>query len=141
MSRSGYSDDCDNEWSAICWRGAVASAIRGRRGQAFLREMAQAMDAMPEKKLFVGEIVAEDGGVCAIGSVAIKRGVDTKRIDPEDRDQVAAVFGISPAMAAEIAYMNDEYFEPWREELPPEERWKKVRAWVESKIIKEEVKP
>jgi hypothetical protein len=37
MSRSGYSDDLEN-WSLIRWRGAVASAIRGRRGQAFLRE-------------------------------------------------------------------------------------------------------
>lgn len=29
MSRSGYSDGCDNEWELICYRGAVASAARG----------------------------------------------------------------------------------------------------------------
>jgi len=47
MSRSGYSDDCDDQWSLICWRGAVKSAIRGKRGQAFLKEMLAALDALP----------------------------------------------------------------------------------------------
>ena len=46
MSRSGYTDDMEDMWQHICWRGAVASAIRGRRGQAFLREMLAAMDAI-----------------------------------------------------------------------------------------------
>jgi hypothetical protein len=46
MSRSGYSDD-HSEWDLIRWRGAVASAIRGKRGQAFLRELLVALDAMP----------------------------------------------------------------------------------------------
>ncbi|KGC50992.1 hypothetical protein DO66_5867 [Burkholderia pseudomallei] len=36
MSRSGYSDDCGG-WSLIRWRGAVNSAIKGARGQKFLR--------------------------------------------------------------------------------------------------------
>lgn len=35
MSRSGYSDDCYG-WELICWRGAVNSAIKGKRGQSFL---------------------------------------------------------------------------------------------------------
>jgi hypothetical protein len=37
MSRSGYSDDYgdDEPWQLIMWRGAVASAFRGRRGQPF----------------------------------------------------------------------------------------------------------
>ena len=39
MSRSGYSDDLDN-WDLIRWRGQVSSAIRGKRGQGFLRELA-----------------------------------------------------------------------------------------------------
>ena len=45
MSRSGYSDDCDT-WPLICWRGAVASALRGRRGQQFLIELRDALDAI-----------------------------------------------------------------------------------------------
>ena len=37
MSRSGYSDDCE---TMGLWRGAVERAIYGKRGQTFLREMA-----------------------------------------------------------------------------------------------------
>ncbi len=56
MSRSGYSEDGD-QWQMIKWRGAVASAFRGRRGQAFLREMRDALDALPVKRLLRDELV------------------------------------------------------------------------------------
>lgn len=57
MSRSGYVDDMGDQWAMIRYRGAVSSAIRGRRGQAFLREMLAALDAMPEKRLISGALV------------------------------------------------------------------------------------
>ena len=57
MSRSGYVDDMCDQWAMIRYRGAVRSAIRGRRGQAFLREMLAALDAMPEKRLTAGALV------------------------------------------------------------------------------------
>ena len=50
MSRHGYSDDCDNEWRAIMWSGAVKSAIKGKRGQAFLKELLAALDALEKEK-------------------------------------------------------------------------------------------
>lgn len=55
MSRSGYSDDIDN-WDLIKWRGQVASAIRGKRGQLFLRELLAALDALPNAHQLVQEI-------------------------------------------------------------------------------------
>lgn len=131
MSRSGYSDDCDNDWSAICWRGAVASAIKGRRGQAFLEEMLHAMAALPEHKLISHDL--ENGGaVCAIGSVGKARGIDMKGIDPEDYETVAAKFGISRALAQEIVYMNDEG--TWGNETP-EERFTRMRKWIEGELF------
>lgn len=57
MSRSGYVDDMCDQWALIRYRGAVSSAIRGKRGQAFLREMLAALDAMPEKRLISGVLV------------------------------------------------------------------------------------
>lgn len=127
MSRSGYSGDCEN---IAMWRGAVASAIRGRRGQAFLKEMLAAFDVLPEKKLVAWEL--EKGGeVCAIGSVGKVRGVDMSKIDPEDYEAVAATFGIAPAMAAEIVWENDEAG-PSKE--TPEERFSRVRAWIVAQI-------
>lgn len=45
MSRSGYSEELD-QWDLIRWRGQVASAIRGKRGQAFLRAMLAALSLL-----------------------------------------------------------------------------------------------
>lgn len=149
MSRSGYSDDCE-QWSMIRWRGAVASAIRGKRGQAFLRELLDALDALPEKRLIAGDIVRE-GEVCAIGALGLRRGVDMTALDPEDHEAVAGAFGIPNALACELFYENDEVSE-WTYEtvqgpvrpgqvLPyvsrrvtPEERFVRVRAWIVSSI-------
>jgi hypothetical protein len=131
MSRSGYSDDCDDN---SCWlyRGAVKSAIEGRRGQAFLKEMLAAMDALPEPKLIESELEA-DGAVCAIGSVGRARGLDMKGLDPEDPEGVAAKFGVAPALVREIVFENDdEWFSTGRE--TPEHRFNRMRAWVVNHI-------
>lgn len=132
MSRSGYSDGLDNSWELICWRGAVASSIRGKRGQAFLREMLAAMDALPEKKLIAHDL-EKDGAVCAIGSVGKARGINMADLDPEDREGVAAAFGIAPALAAEIVYMNDEWAS-WNKDTA-EDRFDRMRRWIESQLI------
>jgi len=129
MSRSGYSDDCDG-WALIRWRGAVASAMRGQRGQAFLKEMLAALDALPEKRLVRGELEA-DGAVCAIGSVGKARGVDMSKIDPYDRETVAVTFGVAEALAAEVMDVNDEQG-GYRE--TPEARYARVRRWVEEQL-------
>ena len=123
MSRSGYTDDCEN---LEMWRGAVRRAIRGKRGQAFLREMLDAMDAMPVKRL-ISDQLADHGEVCAIGVVGAKRGIDMSKIDPDEPKQVADVFGIARALAAEIEYINDEA--AFKSETP-EERWARVREWI-----------
>lgn len=131
MSRSGYIDDIENEWAMICWRGAVASAIRGARGQALLREMLAALDAMPQKRLIADDL--ERGGeVCALGAVGRKRGIDMSGLDPEDRDIIAGAFGIAPALAAEITFMNDEYY-AWKG-MTPELRFEKMRGWIAKQI-------
>lgn len=131
MSRSGYCDDGDIEnWQLICFRGAVTSSVRGKRGQAFLREMVEALDAMPEKRL-VSWGLEKGGEVCAIGSVGAKRGVDMSTLDPEDGRAVAAAFGIAEALAREIVWENDEAH--WGSETP-EQRWSRMRAWAASLI-------
>jgi len=132
MSRSGYNDDFQ-DWELICWRGAVASAIRGNRGQAFLEEMLHAMAALPERKLVSNELETTDGAVCALGAIGKSRGIDMKDLDPEDRETVAKVFGIAPALAAEIVYMNDEGC--WYGVETPEQRFARMRAWIEDQIF------
>ena len=107
MSRSGYTNDGDDNWALIRWRGAVNRALTGARGQAFLRELLAALDAMPEKSLVSSEL--ESGGeFCALGVVGRARGIDLTGIDTEDWQQVSDEFGIAGAMAREIMWENDE---------------------------------
>ncbi len=114
MSRAGYNDDGDGDnWSLIRWRGAVASAIKGARGQALLRELAAAMDAMPEKVLIAGAAAA-DGCVCTLGVVAQARGLDLQALDADmqdwEWDSIAKQLGVSPALVREVMWENDEVF-------------------------------
>lgn len=139
MSRSGYTDDMDSTWDLVMWRGAVTSAIRGKRGQAFLREMLAAMDAMPVKELIAEDLETQDGQVCAIGAVGAARGTDMEHVDPEDYNRIAAMFGIAPALAREIMYENDD--RPlWDKELKrfayedPAHRFIRMRKWIVEKL-------
>jgi hypothetical protein len=128
MGRSGYSDGCEG-WELIMWRGAVASAIRGKRGQEFLTKLLAALDALPEKRLIEGELEA-DGEVCAIGSVGRLQGIDMSKLDPYEAVDIADSFNISPALVKEIAFVNDE----WEWHATPEKRFEVVRKWAESHL-------
>lgn len=138
MSRSGYIDDWDDTWATIRARGAVVSASTGKRGQAFFRDLRDALDAMPAKRLVSDALVREDStgfeNVCALGALGKARGIDMKGVDPDDSRSVAALFGIAESLAREVVYNNDEA--NWDDETP-EQRWTRVRRWVDSQILKE----
>jgi hypothetical protein len=132
MSRSGYTDDCDDDVLALGrWRAQVASAIRGKRGQAFLRELLDALDAMPVKRLIADDLI-KDGEVCALGSVGVKRGIDMTPLDPHDPQTLSGVFGIAHQLVSEIEYENDECCT----RDTPERRWQRMHDWVSYQIIK-----
>lgn len=133
MSRSGYSDDLD-QWALIKWRGAVAAAIRGQRGQELLHGLASALDALPEKRLIAHELITDTHEVCALGAlgVACQRVEALAAVDPEDYEQVARFFNIAEALAREVQYVNDDCG-PWEGETP-EARWTRVRRWVAEQI-------
>lgn len=158
MSRAGYSDDVDDPLALGRWRAAVQAAMRGKRGQAFLREALAALDAMPDKRLIAGDLIVDGqqcmygeaelivgadelystqgvphpmGSCCLLGAVALSRNLDVSDLDPEDIESVAPRFGIADAMTREIVWANDDGG-PYRE--TPEARWKRMRAWVQSQI-------
>lgn len=135
MSRSGYSDDYDDtDYPLALYRGAVASSMRGKRGQSLLRELAEAMDAMPVKRLITHDLV-KDSDACALGVVSNARGLDVTNLDPYDIESVAGKFNIAECLAREIVYINDEHWKP----ETPEERWQRMRKWVEHKLQKSSV--
>ncbi len=144
MSRSGYTDDYGDDDPLMLgrWRGAVLSSIQGKRGQAFLREMIAALDAMPEKRLISHDLVQHAPAfvppeiampcVCAIGSVGLKRGVAMEALDPHEADQIADTFGIAVALVREIEFENDEC---GRHRETPEERWSRMRSWAKTQLV------
>jgi hypothetical protein len=145
MSRSDYSEDLD-DWALIRWRGAVISAIRGKRGQTFLKELEAALVALPQKRL-IAEKFCHNGEVCALGSVAVARKVASDKpqnqamkeveeeFDPWDYAGTAGKLGIAEALAQEIMFLNDE--NPYGENTP-EKRYEAVLRWVREQIKKGE---
>lgn len=141
MSRSGCSEDGDfDQWNYIRWRGQVASAMRGARGQSFLREAIQALEELPEKKLAPGSFAEpeEGGNFCTLGAVGRKRGTDMshlQRMAEEDDDASAdagAAFNIARAMAAEIMFENDDGGRPGETR---EQRWERMHRWLNRQLI------
>lgn len=126
MSRHGYSDDID-QWQLIKWRGQVASAIRGKRGQRLLLDLVHALDSLPEKVLIAEELVNVEGDVCALGAVGVKRGIVMDNLDPEVPEDMAEAFDVAQQLAREITYVNDE---GGRYDETPQQRWERVRAWA-----------
>lgn len=134
MSRSGYSDEGED---VALWRGQVANAIRGKRGQQFLRDLVDGLDALPEKVLIAEQLQdKETGCVCALGAVGVKRGVDLAPLEPfvvdADNEPVAKAFNIAVQLACEVQWINDEA-SPYRGETP-RARWERVRNWAISSL-------
>lgn len=131
MSRHGYVNDGDWDNNSNLYRGTVAMSIRSKRGQAFLVDLAEAMDAMPDKVLIAGELIDEEGNCCAIGAVCKSRVIDVTKIDYGDQELVGKAVGIARQMVAEIEYENDDG--GWYE--TDEQRWRRMRQWVERNIV------
>lgn len=130
MSRSGYSDE-GNVWELIRWRGAVASALRGKRGQAALKEILDALDAMPQKRLVAGDF-ERDGEYCTLGVLGKRHGIDMSELSDDgyvDQDLVADTFHLPRAFVCEVMFENDEVYDE-----TPEKRWRRMRAWVREKL-------
>jgi hypothetical protein len=158
MGRHGYSDDGDWDTALyIAQCGAVKKAIEGFRGQAFLQELRRALDAMPKKELIHGELV-EGENVCALGAIGLARGTNLQPVqdfiahekaeygDDWDycgdleyiHDKLAELLDITPTLAREVMYANDEgagYLPSSAE--PPDRRWQRMRNWVERHILPE----
>lgn len=139
-NRSGYVEDGDmDQRDFAMWRGRVASAIRGKRGQVMLRELAAALDAMPEKRLVKNQLQTKDGDCCTLGCLAAVKGKDfTEYEDADEYDlqelnpELAEAFNVAECLVQEIEWENDSLgnYET------PEKRWARMRAWVDDNLKK-----
>jgi hypothetical protein len=155
MSRfdcDGDGPEYNNAWELHDQAGL--NALRGKRGQLVLKELEVALLALPEKKLLNGKL-SKNGGVCAIGALALKRRIEAgeardaalkwmeEQVDPEDSEQwgeqttyfAKKHLGIVGALANKISYENDEGADyiPGHKETD-EERFERVLKWVRENI-------
>jgi hypothetical protein len=164
MGRAGYSESCwDGDIAALGWAPNVRRCLAGKRGQAFLWELYQALEALPRRELITGVLQNSVGGVCALGAVAVARGVEIptqfgvdadEDDDYEFQDALGPLLGIKDMLAREVMYENDEcgrwHFADTGEEIrgginahekrevrryeTPAERWQRMREWVVSHL-------
>jgi hypothetical protein len=132
MSRSGYSDDLD-DLELGRWRAQVNSAIRGKRGQSFFRNLVDALDALPEKRLVSSVLQDPEGEVCALGAALKHSGKECPISEDEDdfdSDWTAAQLDIATQLVQETVWQNDEG--GWNETA--EARWERMRRWAEANL-------
>ena len=149
MSRFGYDPEYDTdygskEFQAAVWDRNYARSLRGRKGQAALRELRDALRALSPRRLIEGfceTTIDDDGnevisGVCAIGAMYVARGLpvdnymQSEDFSSWDTADVGESMGMSNTMAFGIAYRNDETYS----DLTPESRWWAMYAWVLQQI-------
>jgi hypothetical protein len=149
MSRMDGSDDPMPEG---LWWSAYRRARTSKRGQQVLRDLEQALLAIPDKRLAY-EHISHEGAVCAVGayvtwkeqqagkdrSAVIKELEDAYYWEHESLRQTAEVgkeAGIAWTLAWEIGAANDYDF---GKGFTPEERWERMLAWVRNQMIPADV--
>lgn len=156
MSRvTSWDDEEPYPNAAALFERSVDNAILGRRGQALLRELEEALLAMPIKRL-VGSRVCEAGEVCALGALAIHRAVKSGKSrtaalaglqvvaehwgqgredgweeqDDETQALLRDLLNIkSKNLAWTLVFQNDEAYAK-----TPEDRYARMLKWVQSRI-------
>lgn len=155
MSRSS-----DGDWDSnagYLWPSWAERAIKGKRGQSYLRELESILVSMPDKRLGEGGLFEEDTLeyaplACTLGAFRIGREVAAKKTtwehwelnlpalfpgqDPCDSAWSSAEFGtdtlgLQRTLAWTIAEENDR--EGSRES--PEARYERILAWVRSELV------
>ena len=146
--------DCEYDGegpSPVLWQQAVTNALRGRRGQAVLRELREALLDLPQPRLIVGALVRE-GEVCALGALAAQRlaaspiTLNSTQIgslveleafvgqwtqDEFSSMEFGRQMGLVRPLAWAIAYENDEG--SWNRETP-EQTFQRVLRWVDRQL-------
>lgn len=153
--RIGYSDEEDYPGQFGLWQGNCQRSLKGRAGQAALRELEAALLALPSKRLIAESLVDAHGEVCAIGALAEFKGEITDNMIGQgecDMEEVGVELGMPRLVAWKVVEMNDLQFAGtslvikegpyrWYSEQPfeyvpitPEQRYKRMLAWVREQL-------
>jgi hypothetical protein len=148
--RISYSEDEDFPGQFELWQANCRRSIKGKDGQKVLRELEQALLALPEKRLIADELQNAEGEVCAIGALAKYRGINKTESDPEEMEDVGVELGMPRLVAWKVVCVNDveidgHYVEAYGPDrygrnlsvfvpVTPEERYATMLNWVQRQI-------
>ena len=141
--RVSINEDEDYPGQFELWQANCKRSCRGRKGRAVLRELENALLALPEPKLGYDVLVESTGEVCAIGSLMVQRKVDAgmsreqaiaecSTADPYETEETGVELGMPSLVAWSAAVENDEYSTE-----TPEERHARMLKWVRSHLRSE----
>ncbi len=153
--RINYADEEDRPGQFELFQANCRRSLRGRKGQAALREFEAALLALPEKRL-IKDLLAAGDDVCAIGCYAKHKGLDLTKFDPEyESDEVGIEAGMPRLVAWKVVALNDITLDtvwevaygpvqrgrgvyqggiPLVRDMTPEERYARVLAWVREQL-------
>lgn len=136
-------NDWEDELAYGRWQGRRKAVLNGRPAQTHFRELEAALLALPEKQLIASAICDESGAVCALGAVAVYRGMPRDALheewlnyEEEQGSEWGAAyfgqdkFGMTGTLAWIIAEQNDEGFG----QRSPEGRYEAMLEWVRDRI-------
>lgn len=115
MSRD-WEGDGDNP-AALLWYPTLERALRGKRGGKVLREMRDALLALPDQRLIEGEIVTKEGDVCAVGAYLRHKDPEQYKTwcerggfngDAYETMDLGMELGMQKTIAWELGALNDE---------------------------------
>jgi hypothetical protein len=154
--RLNYADEEDRPGQFALWDANVRRSLKGKAGQKALRELRDALLALPEKRLIANLLTDDRGDVCAVGAYAKAKGLDISKFDREDEsDDVGVAAGMPRLVAWSVVAQNDIHndvvwevaYGPERRyhgaykggvalirDMTPEERYERVLAWVRTQL-------
>lgn len=150
-------DDVDYDYVVpeSFWEHNLKRALASKRGQKALREMREALLALPEKRLIAGalcEATLEDDDTlthpqfCAVGAFAFykrtRAGENPQEVlehlsryedmgEPYDTATEGQRQGLAWTLAWHLAQLNDDLLKY----ATPEQRYEQYLAWVDSQIL------
>jgi len=149
--RLTFNEDEDFNNQSLLWEANQERCIRGRKGQAALRELEAALLALPEKRLITDELENARGDVCAIGALVRFKGKENPMIgdsfggaednltinaDEIERATIdlAQELGVPRLVALAVVRENDEDHYYYPATITPEQRYERMLKWVQQAL-------
>lgn len=138
MSRINITDEEERPGQFALWHANCQRSIGGRAGQKSLRELRDALLALPTKRLIAHEL---DNGTdcCAVGALVRQKGIVVEDWEAEDEmEEVGVACGMPRLVAWKVVELNDElldYHFKERRAYTPEERYEAVMRWIEKNLV------